>query len=180
MRIAILSVLVIFMNCGSTKNTATPHEINELKETLNNKEIEITFNWARPLGLNNNVRGIENLLPPGSTASNINLVGNSNFFRIKRDSLHIDLPYYGQQQMARGYNSESGIKFEGVPDKNNKVFDVKKRAYILKYSFNDKNDNYNAILTLFVNKRSDLRINSSNRTAISYSGNWQERILEKK
>ncbi|QTD39246.1 DUF4251 domain-containing protein [Polaribacter batillariae] len=154
--------------------------MSRLKETVNNKKIEVVFNWANPLGLNNNVIGIENILPPGSTPNNINLVGNSNFFRIKGDSLHIELPYFGRQQISRGYNADGGIQFEGVPKESNQVYDSKKNAYILKYSFNDKSENYNAILTLFANKTSDLRINSTNRTSISYGGNWEELLLEKK
>ncbi|QOD61342.1 DUF4251 domain-containing protein [Polaribacter haliotis] len=180
MRIAILSFLVIFMSCAGTKNTATPSEINDLKEIVNNKKIEVNFNWARPTGGINNIRGIENLLPRGSNMSNIDLMGNPNFFRINGDSIHMDLPYYGQRQISGGYNSDSGVKFEGKPKEFSKTYNSKKNAYILKYSLNENTENYNVTLTLFSNKRSSLNINSTHRSTISYDGKWKEYVFKKK
>lgn len=179
MRIILLSLFVVFISCGSLKNTATDAEINTLKETVLQKNIEVTFNWARPLALNNGVTGLQNLLPPGSTVNNINLIGNPNFFRIKNDSIHMDLPYYGQQQMRGGYNSETGVKYKGPVKSAKKTFDEKKGIYILKYGLDAKNEFYNVTLTLFANtKKSTLTVNSSNRTSISYDGNWKV-LIEK-
>lgn len=173
MRIAFLSLLVIFISCGSSKSTATASEINNLKQMVANKRIEASFNWARPLGINN-VRGLENLIPPGSTINNINLSGNANFFRIKGDSIHMDLPYYGTQQLSTGYNSDGGVKFEGKIKKEESFYDANKGAYILKYSLDAKKENYGVTLTLYANNKSILDLNSSHRTNINYTGNWKE------
>ncbi|MDX6745935.1 DUF4251 domain-containing protein [Polaribacter sp. PL03] len=173
MRIIILSFLVIFMSCATTKKALTTSEINSLKEKIDSNLIEATFNWAQPLALNNNVRGLEALLPPGSSSGNINLMGNSNFFRINKDSIHIDLPYYGQQQLSRGYNSDGGIKFEGSADSVEKVFNSKKAAYILKYVLKAKDESYNVVLTLYASNKSNLSVSSSHRTNISYRGEWE-------
>lgn len=174
MRIAIVSVLVVFMSCVGSKNTLTSLEINQFKEKIENKNIEATFNWAQPMGLNNNVTGLQNLLPPGSSTNNINLSGNTNFLRIRKDSIHVDLPFYGQQQISRGYNSEGGVKFKGKPAAVYKNYDTKKGAYILKYELKAKDESYNVILTLYPNKKSNLNVNSSHRSSIYYTGNWKE------
>ncbi|WP_189663025.1 DUF4251 domain-containing protein [Polaribacter sp. IC073] len=173
MRIAILSILVIFMSCASAKNTFTSTEINNLIGTVASKNIEATFNWAQPTGLSN-VRGFNKLLPPGSSANNINLIGNANFFRIKNDSIHIDLPYYGEQQMSTGYTSGSGIKFEGKASETSKVYNERKGAYIIAYSVQAKDENYEIMLTLYANNKSNLNVNSSHRSNISYNGDWKE------
>ncbi|WP_299667182.1 DUF4251 domain-containing protein [uncultured Polaribacter sp.] len=174
MKIAILSLFLVFMSCGSSKSAATQAEIINLKQIVATKNITASFDWARPLGLMNNVTGIENLLPPGSTANSINLIGNPNFFRIKNDSIHMDLPYYGQQQLGGGYNSDSGVKFEGAIKKEKQLYDKEKEAYVLEYWLNAKNENYSVVLTLFANNKSSLNVNSSHRTNISYDGSWEE------
>lgn len=172
MRIAILSFLVIFMSCASVHNSLTTTEISNLKEKINSKNIEVTFDRAQSTGLNN-IRGFENLLPPGSSASAISLMGNSNFFRIKKDSIYMDLPYYGRRQMAGGYNSDGGIKYNGKAPKVEKIFNDKKGAYILRYSLKSKSENYDIVLTLFENNKSHLNVSSSHRTNINYHGNWR-------
>ncbi|WP_157812171.1 DUF4251 domain-containing protein [Polaribacter sp. ALD11] len=147
-------------------------EVNNLKEQVHSNNIEATFNWAQPMSLNNNVRGLEKLLPQGSSSNNINLIGNSNFFRIKNDRIHIDLPYYGQQQMSRGYTSDGGIKFKGAAAKVVKIYNAEKGAYVLKYSLNAENENYEVLLTLYANNKSNLNVSSSHRSNISYTGSW--------
>ncbi|WP_435414975.1 DUF4251 domain-containing protein [Polaribacter aestuariivivens] len=179
MRIVVLSFLVLFISCGISKNTATPSEINNLKKAVTNKAIEANFDWASPLGLNNNVQGIENLLPPGSTSSNISLIGNPNFFIIKNDSISMDLPYYGRQQLSGGYGTDLGVEFDGKPKTEKKYYHEKKAAYIFEYTLYAKKESYDVTLTLFANKKSTLDVNSSHRTNISYNGNWKEYIATK-
>ncbi|GAB7256464.1 DUF4251 domain-containing protein [Polaribacter sp. OB-PA-B3] len=173
MRVVLVSLLVFCFGCSGLKSTATQAEINNLKEIIASKNIEAIFDWAQPMGLNNNVRGLENLLPPGSSTNNINLSGNANFFRIKNDGVHVDLPFYGQQQLSRGYNADAGIKFDGKPQAEKKYFDNKKGAYILKYTLNAKDEGYNATLTLYPNGNCSLNVNSSHRSTIYYNGNWK-------
>lgn len=173
MRIAIVIILVFFMSCASSKNKATEFEINRLEKVVSSKKIEAEFIFANPLSFNN-VQGIENLLPVGSTTAAINLVGNYNYLRIKNDSISMDLPYFGEQQMFSGYNSDGGIEFDGIPKKATQKYNAKKAAYILKYWLGTNTESYTLILTLFSNKKALLSVNSSNRTNIDYDGSWQE------
>lgn len=173
MRIAIVTFLVLFMSCASSKNRATEFEINSLEKVVSSKKIEAQFDFANPLSFNN-VQGIENLLPPGSTLGNINLMGNANYLRIKNDSVSMDLPYFGEQQMYRGFSSNGGIKFNGIPRKVKQEYNSKKAAYILKYWLNTEIESYTLILTLYASKKAVLNVNSSHITSINYNGDWQE------
>lgn len=167
-----LFVLTFILACGSSKKL-NEAEFSTFKNKIEEKKLDITFEWANPLGLGN-VRGIDALFINGSTQNNINLIGNQNFFRIKNDSLHIELPYYGTHQItAPSPGANIGISFEGIPKKNAIEFDNEKQRVILQYDFKTKNDNYNMRLTLFPSNKSYLSVTSDRKTAISYTGNWR-------
>jgi hypothetical protein len=179
MKIAIISVLIVFMSCANTKSIVSKAQINNLKKVVAAKNFEVVCNWAQPLPIAG-ITGLNSLMPPGSTFNNINLIGNTNFFKVKKDSIHMDLPYFGQQRISVGYgSSSSGINFKGKLNKYTASFNEKKNAYILKYWLNGKEENYTIILTLFANNTSILSLNSSHRTAINYNGNWKETTIKK-
>lgn len=168
-----LVVTVLFINgCASKKNVYTGQEISKFKEIVKINKFEFEASSANPIGLGN-VRGINNLLPPGSNQSNINLVGTTNYLRVKNDSIFFDLPYYGERQMGGAYNSsDAGLKFEGVPKKVSSNYDEEKIKYTINYDINTPNENLNLVLVLFPNKYATLNITSSHRTSINYSGEW--------
>lgn len=165
----IFSVL-FFYNC---KSTVTVAEITALNNVISKKSFEITANSATPISFAN-TRGIENILPPGSNAAIVNLASIQNFIKIKNDSLLLNLPYYGELQIVSGYNSEAGLKFEGIPSESNISFNEKKNNYLIRYKVKAKNESLQIVITMFASKRCSFSINSSNRTTISYDGYWKE------
>lgn len=173
MRFVILGLFLVFISCKSTKNTVSTEQIAVLKDVVALKNFEVLSDFAQPLALNAGVTGLQNLMPPGSTINNISLIGNPNFFRVMNDSISMDLPYYGQQRMSRGYNSNIGIKFEGKIDSYTETFNEKKKTFVLKYSLKGEEERYDVILTLFPNNTSMMSINSSHRTSINYNGKWK-------
>lgn len=178
MRLVVACLMMFFVSCSSLKYNATDAEIANLKDIVKSKKIALSFDWAQPIGLNMGVTGLQSLMPPGSTTNNINLIGNPNFLNINKDSIHMDLPYYGQQQLGRGYNTnDTGVSFKGTPYKTETEF--KENKYILKYWLDSKYDDYRIIITLFANKKSVLRVNSSHRTTINYDGTWKPLTEEK-
>ncbi len=174
MRIALLGFLMVLFGCSSTNKILSAQQISTLKDVVEAKEIEIEFNWAQPTGLISSVSGLQNLIPFGSTINNINLNGNPNFFKINKDSLSIDLPYFGSQQLPKGYNNtEIGVNFNGTPEKFEEKFDAKRNKYILTYWLKGTDESYKVILVLFPNNSSVLYVNSSHRTPINYDGEWK-------
>lgn len=165
-----LSVVILFYSC---KSTASLSEITALKKVVSEKSFEIAANSATPVAFVN-VRGIENLLPPGSTQGLINLVSTQNYVKIKKDSLLMDLPYFGELQIAGGYTSEAGLKFEGIPDSSKVTFNSKNNTYLIEYTLKLKNEILRISLTMYASRSCYFVINSSNRTTITYNGKWKE------
>lgn len=165
-----ICVFLLFYNC---KSSVTLAEMTALKNAISRNSIQITANSATPIAFAN-TKGIENLLPPGSNVANINLINNQNFLIIKKDSLLMDLPYYGELQISNGYNSDGGLKFEGIPSESNIGFNEKKNYYLLTYQVKAKNESLRIMITMYAGKRCSFSINSSKRTTISYDGTWKE------
>ncbi|MDB2385543.1 DUF4251 domain-containing protein [Polaribacter sp.] len=175
-KIFYILVCIVLVSCGSNKTINNEETFSSFKNTVNEKNIELEFEWAQSLGLGN-VRGINSLFPNGSNPNNISLIGNPNYFKVKKDSLYIDLPYYGTQQMATTYSTrDNGISFAGIPSEKNIEFISEKNKAVLKYEIKTANDFCTMTLTLFPNNKGNLNVNSSRRTNISYNGNW--RVVE--
>jgi hypothetical protein len=175
MRISILGFLIIFISCASLKTEIiSQKQITTLKEVVTSKNFEVISDWAQPFGLNAGMTGLQGLIQPGSSINNISLIGNPNFFKSQKDSVCIDLPYFGEQQMSRGHNFNGGIKFKGKVDNYKASFNEKKNVYTLKYWLKGAGESYAVILTMFANNNSTLSITSSHRTTINYIGNWKK------
>ncbi len=146
----------------------------QLERLVALKTFEIENNWAQPqvIGAMSQIQN-SGLLPPGSSASSIDLTNHTNYFRMKEDSVFAYLPYYGEQRIAGRYtNNEMGIAFEGVPEALT-IGKGKKSSYLITFTINGKNktsENYAVTLKLFSNLTSTMSINSSHRTSITYTG----------
>lgn len=169
-RIVIVIILsIVFMNCGPGKRVATAEELEKVHAVVKMDTLKIRSQWANPLNANDIIN--IGLLPPDSAAGNINLIGNPNYFKIIGDSLSIFLPYYGRRQLGGTYNpSEVGIAFEGKPKVFKQEFNEKRNRYEYYFEVNTNKENLQINLSIFPNLRTDIKISSSHRTFISYSG----------
>ncbi len=172
MRLLIIFLAIFLSACTSVKSTVA--EIENLKKIVTNKKFEIISDSAHPYGISARVSGIEKLLPPGDNRNNINLIGNPNFFKVRNDSVFMELPYYGQQRISRGYNPNGGLIFKGKPQNYKAIFNEKKQYFTLEYQLQAKQENFTIVVTLFPNNVSYLFVNSSHRSSIGYDGNWQK------
>lgn len=166
-------VTLITISLFNCKSMATTAEIESLKDIVVNKNFTFTANSANPVAFAN-VRGINNLLPPGSNQANISLVNIQNFFEVKNDSIKMDLPFYGEQQIVNGYSEDNGLKYYGTVVNVKSAFNDRKNSYTIRYKLYNKNEGLQLLLTLFTSKKATLTVNSSNRSTISYDGFWKE------
>ena len=169
--------LIIFLSClcynCASKSAATAKELADLKNAVSNQSFKFVANSANPVAFAN-VTGIQNLLPPGSNQASINMVNNPNFLIIKKDSVFLDMPYYGEQQIAMAYDSNnSGLSFTGLAEAKKINYAEKKQKFTLQYDVKGEREGLKLILVLFPNKTARLDVNSSHRTSIYYYGNWK-------
>ena len=175
-RIAFWLLILSFFGCMSTKTqTNTDVDTKALDDLIAEGSFEIRAEFAQPMA-NNSLLQISNagLLPPGSTAGNISLIGNANFLQIHGDTVKAYLPFYGERRMGGSYGEiRTGIEFNGLPE-NYEVKKGKKSGYEISFNIKDKNsrtENYNVNIYLFPNLTSTINIRSSHRFNIRYKGN---------
>ncbi|WP_197022119.1 DUF4251 domain-containing protein [Sediminibacter sp. Hel_I_10] len=160
------------MSCGSSKTSATPEQIAKLDQLVREKSFEIESDWASPMATNA-LLSLQNagFFPPGSSASNVSLIGNSNYFRIKGDSISAELPYFGEVQMSSGhYGGDASITLEGTIEDYKVNKNEKKNSYTMTFRARSKNEGYSVFLTLFPSGRTSLRLNGDKRFSIEYTG----------
>jgi len=170
-KIAIL-LLLITTACSTSKINYSETELNTLKNAVDSRAVDISFEWANPVSTSA-LNAINSLLPPGNTAGSINILGTQNHFQIIGDSLSVDLPYFGEQQLGGTYGTNDvGIDFEGKMDREKISFNDKKQAYELSFYMKESKENYRVFLTLYPNNQTYMTVYSSSRTTISYRGVW--------
>ncbi|WP_159025647.1 DUF4251 domain-containing protein [Aquimarina sp. Aq78] len=163
----------LLISCGSSQNLeVSTEESKALDELVAQKKLEIISDWAAPLA-NSSLNALSNsgLFPAGSTANNINLIGNFNHFRILGDSISVYLPYYGERRISAGFNNRNNnIEFDGVPEDIMVTYDEKKQRYLMKFGIRNATEWLRVSVTLYPNLRSDIMIQSNHRTSIRYRG----------
>ncbi len=169
----ILLSCCVLISCTTSKKTAdTAAQIQILDQLVASKTFEIESSWAYPL-VTNSISSIANagLLPPGSTANTISLIGNTNYLRMYGDSISMYLPFFGEQRLSGGYNSmDVAIEYNGIPDAIEIKKNDKKQVYEIRFSAKSNRDFHNVFITVSPNLISNITVNSMYRNTISYRG----------
>ncbi len=163
----------LLVSCGSSQNLEiSTGKSKVLDELVAQKKLEIISDWASPLASSSlNALSNSGLFPAGSTANNINLIGNFNHFRILGDSISVYLPYYGERRISTGFNNRNNnIEFDGVPEDVKITYNEKKQRYLMKFGIRNATEWLRVSVTLYPNMRSDIMIQSNHRTSIQYRG----------
>ncbi|WP_019038716.1 DUF4251 domain-containing protein [Psychroflexus tropicus] len=169
----VLTLLVsssVLISCGTSK-IASDEEIKQLDQLVEERQFEFDLQFARPL-VTNSLNQLDNagFFMPGDNASRINLSGFSTRFEFKGDSVVANLPYFGERQMGGGFNSDTGINFEGIAKDLNLV--KKESQYQLKFNIKGEGvETYRVTVTLFPGFSGTININSAQRFPIRYDGN---------
>ena len=175
--------VLTMMGCGSSSSVSelTPEEYKAFEDLVHNGNYEIKARWARPVSLNS-LTALANagLLAPEDTPSRINLLDNPGYLRVIGDSLSVYLPYYGDRQIGGGYNTlDNAIRFDGIPKKMELEKDEKSKGYRLKMTMDNNTETYTVAAKLVPNSFSTINVNSTHRSGISYSGDFQAFDTEK-
>ncbi|NHF60000.1 DUF4251 domain-containing protein [Flavobacteriaceae bacterium TP-CH-4] len=166
-----LVLLVVVFGCGTTKEVVETEKSRQLDEWVTNRSFEIESEWARPQ-VTSGMAAVANagLLAPGNNLGRISLIGNANYLRMEGDSVSAYLPYYGERQMAGGYNSDRGITFEGVPDDFEIEKDEKSKSYLMRFTIPHNSELYRVQAWLYPDHRARINVFTSQRFMIRYEG----------
>ncbi|WP_405266298.1 DUF4251 domain-containing protein [Cellulophaga sp. Ld12] len=172
--LVILCAFLSSMACSNSKKlvSATPKSI-ALDQLVLQKSFQISSDWATPMATGSmNALANSGLLGPGNSPGNINLLGNTNYLRIKGDSITAHLPYFGERQMGGGYSTnDTGITFNTVPTSYEQIKNDRMQTHTIKFKISgNSNEHYSITVLLFPNWTSEIMVTSSQRTSIGFRG----------
>ncbi len=102
----------------------------------------------------------------------INVSGDGYTLKVENSTTSADLPYFGQAQNV-SYGG-GGIEFSNINTEINIEPNDKKSKIIIKFSAQEKSENFDIYLTVFSNKNASLNISSSGRNSINFDGEIKE------
>lgn len=153
--ISIASTLLILSSCA-TKAYIPKNE----KEAAKMQQVE------NAVANGNYLIEIANAVPMGGRLINLN--GNYSV-EIRNDSAFVHLPFYGRAYTAPMGLNDGGIKFN-APIDDYKLTTTKKGVYKANMDIRTNQDNYRIYLEIMPDGTSTVRINSNNRSPMSYYG----------
>ncbi|WP_406683736.1 DUF4251 domain-containing protein [Seonamhaeicola sp. MEBiC1930] len=168
--LTMLMILILIMSCGSGKGVDKKIDLTKINSIIESGIVFIDSDFASP----QNAAQIANLnlLPVGNNSGNISLIGNHNYFNIIGDSLSIKLPYYGEHQIGGGYNPDGvGINFDGKAEVFRHTFNTKKNKHEFYIEVKNSTETFQIRVDIRPNLKTEIGVNSNQRTFISYRGN---------
>lgn len=169
----LIAIAFVIYSCSGTKTASeqNKNDLNKVQELLDTKQFSLEAQWAYPL-TTGSLTQLANagLLGNGNNASRINLQGNLNFIRIKNDSIHMYLPYYGERRVGGGYNTNNAVEARNVIQNYEVKDHSKKNAKVITFDVSKKTEHYNVTITTFSNKSTSIIVNSNQRASIRYGG----------
>ena len=166
----VYTLFILVLSCKSA-NSYSDEQIKRLETLIESKSYTIESDWARPQ-VTYAMQQVLNsgVLQPGSAANAISLVGNTNFLTISGDSIKAYLPYFGERQINVAYGGrDSAIELDGLL-KDYAFESAKHNGYLIKFKAKSKIEAYSISIIVYPNNESEIRVNSSSRFPISYTG----------
>ena len=170
-----LFVLLVLNGCGSAREPISNAEWDRLERIVTERNFNIEAQWAEPLP-DNSLNNLANagLLPPGSTASRINLIGNANYLNMRGDSVKTQLPYWGERQTVQAYGRTEGISFSGLAEDIRSSKNEKQQYYDLDFNLRNKSEILQCTLRFYAGKRVLITVQSNQRNQIRYDAIFTE------
>jgi len=146
-----------------------PAQAQNKKEQKNEKNAQ-AYTEIKAL-INSGIYIFESDWATTQKGNRINLISNPNFLKMDHENATADLPYFGvSQSPSVGFSGSGGIEFDGVIKDLKVDFNDKKQKVIIKFSAQNKTENFNATLAVYRSGNANLSIISNSRNSISYDG----------
>lgn len=171
--LGVIIVCVLAFGCSSTKKVIDTNP--ELDSMIEQESFAFAVKFVEPQ-VTAALASIGNsgLLAPGNTISRIDVTGSGYFLKLNGELVSADMPYYGERQMGGGYNSDTGIKFNGTTKNLKIVKDEDKKSYKITFNVAKSAENYFFTIDVTAALNTTVWVQSSHRNRIRYLGKISE------
>ena len=170
--------VILLSSCNSYRENVTYGKI-ELPATdlLSYRDWDIRSDYAFPVADKATKLKTEvGYIPSGSTEDRIYIRQQKNYFKIKGDSIWVNLPYYGYSEKENDtvtngdFLENPTIDFVGIPDHLEMRKPKKNQVVNLKVDFTKDEDKYRALIMVYKDRHTRIILMGRNLTAIQYRG----------
>lgn len=161
MKTVVLSFFLSFSMLIGFAQEKTKQQIKEEKKLAEQKKVEAL--------LNSKDYEFVGVMAYPQRGRSIDLTTNTNYLRIKNDSVHSEMPYFGRAYGGVAYGGGGGLSFKGIM--KDYSLTKGKKNFVLKAEVKGDSDYYSITLTVFFDGGASLTISSNNRDSINYRGN---------
>ena len=171
--LGVIIFCVLAFGCSSTKKVIDTNP--ELDSMIEQESFAFAVKFVEPQ-VTAALASIGNsgLLTPGNTISRIDVTGSGYFLKLNEEQVSADMPYYGERQMGGGYNSDTGIKFNGTTKNLKIVKDEDKKSYQITFNVAKSAENYFFTIDVTTALKTTVWVQSSHRNRIRYLGKISE------
>lgn len=182
--VLLLSVSLVSLSCGSAEDQATAavqqKNFDALVHLLESKEFRIDIQTAHPFNTAATTQVLSQLSPyTGNTVGRINVHGAGHYLEVSGENAKGSMPYFGEQ-LQGGANAgkiDIGVDIDGEIADFQLIKNDKKKRVQIEFDTEDStnpSENYEVLMTFFVNRRVEVQVTSSQRTNIRYTGSVEE------
>jgi len=168
-----LFFMLSFISC-TTSHVKSDLSSSEISEAISSESFRFVATRAFPMDLTA-VRMMDNFRPRGSSTQILN-INNGSGFKLDKNNLDVDLPYFGTRYRAGRNPQSNGIRFKTknflikrVGKSNKTIFEIVPK---------DAQRVDKMYLEVFNSGRAYLSISSNDRQPISYDGYITKRSAE--
>jgi len=114
-----------------------------------------------------------------SQGGRVNLMSRANLLKINKDSIDVNLSYFGVLQSgSSAISNQQGVVFNGPMDNYSVERNEKKRKIMVKFNTKGRHDQFQFYLTVNRNGNSTLSVTSPVRSSSKYDGTTKESKLK--
>ncbi|MFX0556937.1 DUF4251 domain-containing protein [Maribacter sp. CXY002] len=171
--LGVVLIGIMVLGCTSSQKTVRPNP--RLEKMVADHAFKIEIQTAEPM-VTAALAQIANsgLLPPGNTMNRIDVKGDGYFIQMDGEKVSANLPYFGEQQMGGGYGTDAGIVFDTQASDVQIAENAMKHSYDISFDVNDGTESFSITVELSPKLNSTVRIASSHRNRIRYTGKVKE------
>lgn len=165
-------VSVVLLGCSSTKSTVANPALDEM---VQQQSFAIKVKAMEPQVTNALAQiGNSGLMRPGNTITRFDVTGEGYFVKVHGEQVEANLPYFGERQMGGGYGSDTGIKFKATSRDLSFEKNEEHNSYVATFSVDNSSESYFFTIDLGNSMGSTVRVRSSHRNRIRYTGTVTE------
>lgn len=151
-----LAILVFaLMSCTSTKEPLSSETWAQMENLITSKNFRFDAALAEPIG---------------GRVNRIDLTGRNAYMTLTGEEVQMQLPYFGQRQVATMGVADQGMQFKGTATDIRTKRNEKSNNYDMDFKTRNQSESLQCNLRVFSGMRAVLTINSNQRNSIRYEG----------